>query len=674
MGGKVLKKKRLAAFALATMLLSSTTIGAEAAGTYSWKYQGKKWYYLNSSGEPVTGWVFYNNKWYYLGKNGVMQTGWLKDRSIWYYLDSSGAMITGWRYIGKKWYYFNGSGAMKTGWVYDKGKWYYLDSSGAMKTGWVYDKSHWYYMEKSGAMKTGWLEEKKVKYYLLPSGEMVTGQKMIDGKPYTFSASGAMTTTPKGWFQDGAKIAYINADGSMHKGWLIKDNKKYYFGSDGLMRKGWLTIGENKYYLGEDGAAFTGWKLIQNKWYYFYDDGLMATGWLYYNKKWYFLNSNGVKQTGWLKDKNDWYYLNSNGEMVTGWLKLGEDWYYLTSSGKRVTGEQVIDGKKYYFFPNGVLNTGPIVKTTNYSISLKQMVDIQMKYSPQTDKYRNQNGFVKKKEIQLDPNHPGIGKMTTQNGVNILESPNLSAHVYGFMNKYYKDSNGELKEQLVQIVSESGDFYEIKYPVTWRNAKAGDVQYYANPNNFKSSSTEYYQYLVLSGSAGTDAKELNAKVLKGKGTLEDQAEAFIQASKDFNINEIYLINHAFLETGKGTSKLAQGIVVNGKKVYNMYGIGAKDSCPNECGAQYAYEQGWDTPAKAIYGGAKYIAKQYINNPNRKQDTLYKMRWDPEAGLNSHHQYATDIQWAVKQAKNIKQIYDTIESRSNLHFDVPILKQ
>lgn len=78
----------------------------------------------------------------------------------------------------------------------------------------------------------------------------------------------------------------------------------------------------------------------------------------------------------------------------------------------------------------------------------------------------------------------------------------------------------------------------------------------------------------------------------------------LQQQKTYHINEIYLISHALLETGNGSSILANGTMFNGKKVYNMYGIGAYDSNPNYLGAKYAYEQQWFTPEAAIIGGAK----------------------------------------------------------------------
>ena len=47
-------------------------------------------------------------------------------------------------------------------------------------------------------------------------------------------------------------------------------------------------------------------------------------------------------------------------------------------------------------------------------------------------------------------------------------------------------------------------------------------------------------------------------MLEGKGVLEGQGASFSQAAKKYGINEIYLISHALIETGNGTSDLAKG--------------------------------------------------------------------------------------------------------------------
>lgn len=178
-----------------------------------------------------------------------------------------------------------------------------------------------------------------------------------------------------------------------------------------------------------------------------------------------------------------------------------------------------------------------------------------------------------------------------------------------------------------------------------------------------------FQFLNLSGPSGASQNDL-AIILAGKGILSGMEQAFYQASKENNINEIFLTSLALHETGNGRSVLANGQLFEGKMVYNMFGIGAYDSNPNYWGAKYAYEQGWFTPELAIIGGAKFASRNYVNHPTYLQDTLYKMRWNP--ATPGVHQYATDVAWASKQTSFIRQLYNQI-NLYNLRFDIPRYK-
>lgn len=162
-----------------------------------------------------------------------------------------------------------------------------------------------------------------------------------------------------------------------------------------------------------------------------------------------------------------------------------------------------------------------------------------------------------------------------------------------------------------------------------------------------------YQFLKLNQSQGISAESLN-QLLVGKGILEGHGATFKAASERYNINEIYLISHAFLETGHGQSALAQGTNIDGKLYYNMYGIGAYDKDALKYGAIYARNVGWDTPEKAIMGGAQFISTAYVTD---SQSTLYEMRWNPMNPGRS--QYATDISWASANAQYIATFYQQL---------------
>ncbi|SLL17781.1 Beta-N-acetylglucosaminidase precursor [Mycobacteroides abscessus subsp. abscessus] len=375
---------------------------------------------------------------------------------------------------------------------------------------------------------------------------------------------------------------------------------------------------------------------------------------------------------------------------------------------------------------------------TYYNISFNNALSMQMKTSPQTDKYRNEKAYasseylqmmdkgkITKNDVQLrtspelkdeeednnvavkvksgtsifvlDNNvvgdeysdsekwykieykekeyfvHSSLVKLESKVGrvkatsLNIRSKPSKTSHTYGSVKK------GTLLTILKE--EEKSKWVEVSYNA-WRNATSSDVKYYLDPTNFSSDKVQRFQFMDLTKSSQVPVSILN-KYLKGKGILEGQGKAFIDAGKKYGINEVYLMAHTLLETGNGKSTLAKGIEYKGKTVYNMYGIGAYDDCPDECGAESAYKNGWDTPYKAILGGAAFIENGYIggnNSYNIVQNTIYKMRWNPELMNNrsfAGHQYATDIGWASKQVKVMSEVYNL--RPYILHLEIPVYK-
>lgn len=259
--------------------------------------------------------------------------------------------------------------------------------------------------------------------------------------------------------------------------------------------------------------------------------------------------------------------------------------------------------------------------------------------------------------------------------VDVLKDASLTAHSFGVINP------GET----VKITGELGQYYTVSYyrpsghniriyDQSWRRATDEEITRHVSPTSFATTSREYFQFLDLSKSADLTPTVLN-KSLIGKGVLAGRGQAFIDASRTHGVNEVYLLSHALLETGHGTSALATGIVVSTvdgkavtpKTVYNMYGIGAIDGNAHAKGAERAYKEGWFTPEAAIIGGAKFIGDAYINNPSRRQNTLYKMRFNPSNPGTM--QYASDISWTTKQTVNIYNMYQQLDAYT-LYFEVP----
>ena len=183
-----------------------------------------------------------------------------------------------------------------------------------------------------------------------------------------------------------------------------------------------------------------------------------------------------------------------------------------------------------------------------------------------------------------------------------------------------------------------------------------------NPGNFNYGDSEYYQYAILnSGYSGKiTAAQLNAFIntYGSDGMLAGHGQDFIDAAKKYNINEVYLLAHAILESGWGKSSLARGTMVDGVTYYNFYGIGAYDSDPEGGGSRTAGRYGWDSPRAAILGAAKWISSNYLSNVYN-QNTLYKMKWNYNQAAREGtvwKQYATGREWATGIANVMARCY------------------
>ncbi|HEO8418042.1 TPA: glucosaminidase domain-containing protein, partial [Yersinia enterocolitica] len=378
--------------------------------------------------------------------------------------------------------------------------------------------------------------------------------------------------------------------------------------------------------------------------------------------KWYPIQESGLYKISFTADDGVELYIDGEkyidswngkaGTTRTAYVSLEQGYHYIEV-------RYFEDKSSAYFKLDEFkkLNRETIVNKTNYDISLKDMVEKQLRVSPQTDK--KYDVYIRSDALKNVSNNVGTvnGKWYVRGGAG------TNYWTIGSL-----DSGTKVTIlSTVKGKADNMDWYKIKFNQTWVNASPKDTEYYINPSNFKQGTTSYYQFLLLSVNANLDPNEVNNNILKGKGILENKAKAFIDAAKKYRVNEIYLISHALLETGNGKSKLATGIKVNGKTVYNMYGIGAYDSDPEKAGAQYAYNAGWFTPEAAIIGGAEFIAKEYISEG---QDTLYKMRWNPDKPAS--HQYASDIGWASKQTTRIANLYSLLDNYT-LIFDVPNYK-
>lgn len=208
-----------------------------------------------------------------LPRSDEKQNRWETNGEDRYYVDVSGNRLTGWRQIGADMYYLdpNQDGAMYTGWLELPDGAYYLDQDGRRRTGWLELDSGVYYLAADGKKRTGWVTLTDGTYYLGTDGIRCVGWTEVDGSRY-----------------------YL-ADGKKQTGWVEADGNRYYLDEAGVMQTGWLTQEDFRYYLDEDGAMHTGWLELDGADYYLKADGTAAKGKLEIEGQTHYFTSTGAE-------------------------------------------------------------------------------------------------------------------------------------------------------------------------------------------------------------------------------------------------------------------------------------------------------------------------------------------------------------------------------------------
>ena len=234
--------------------------------------------------------------------------------------------------------------------------------------------------------------------------------------------------------------------------------------------------------------------------------------------------------------------------------------------------------------------------------------------------------------------------------------------------------------------------FSVKQMAQWQKSNNPYIKSYTvsylmsvlDPNNGSK-----YKFVDLTETTGVDASALNAfiKTTGSKGKLAGLGSTFVSAAKTYGLNETYLLAHAILESDWGRSNLAMGYKYEGGYIdgkyykkgtyYNFFGIGAYDSSPLSGGRKAAIINGWNTPAKAVTGAAKWIATYYVHASKYAQTTLYSMKWDLERtkAISGYgwHQYATSLTWADSIGNIMGQIYSKVGKTMGFTFIIPKYK-
>ena len=228
---------------------------------------------------------------------------------------------------------------------------------------------------------------------------------------------------------------------------------------------------------------------------------------------------------------------------------------------------------------------------------------------------------------------------------------------------------------------------------SWRCASTATVEYYIDPRNSLYDETYLFQFENLKWSDNTYTISGIEKILDGCDyLLEDKitytntknkketidktyAEVIMEAAEKAGISPYHLASRIRQEQGTGSSAsaTATGTYDGYEGYYNFLNVNASGNGSSTIiknALEYAKKQGWNTPVKAIEGGAEFLAKSYIQYG---QNTLYLQKFDvDDSDWDLYwHQYQQNVAAAKTECVDIMQSYKEIDENLNLPFNFVI---
>ena len=179
--------------------------------------------------------------------------------------------------------------------------------------------------------------------------------------------------------------------------------------------------------------------------------------------------------------------------------------------------------------------------------------------------------------------------------------------------------------------------------------------------------------------SGTYWYNRNASYVDSSGTNHPVSETYsdliLGAAKKYNVSAYYLASKMLLESGSSLSNNTNGKDERCPGCYNFFNIDAwshdgRDATYN--GLLSAKRRGWISPKLSIYGGAEFLAEDYIS---QNQHTGYYIRFNvaPNSKYPRYtHQYMTNISGAATEASETYSAYSQLNLLDqNLVFEIPV---
>lgn len=165
----------------------------------------------------------------------------------------------------------------------------------------------------------------------------------------------------------------------------------------------------------------------------------------------------------------------------------------------------------------------------------------------------------------------------------------------------------------------------------------------------------------------------NATNMMGGTVTVSYADIIMEAAEQSKVSPYMLAAMILQEQGsKGTS----GSISGATGYYNYFNVGAyaaNGMTAVERGLWYAAQSGsynrpWNTPEKAIVGGALFYAQNYLA---AGQNTLYLKRFNVQGSNMFKHQYMTNTAGAAEEGKSLGKAYNDTMRAGILVFNIPV---
>lgn len=228
------------------------------------------------------------------------------------------------------------------------------------------------------------------------------------------------------------------------------------------------------------------------------------------------------------------------------------------------------------------------------------------------------------------------------------------------------------------------------YDGRWYAANRDTIEYYMDPRNFLNED-DIYQFLLQTYDAESQNADTVEDIIEGSfmedrnpgGDFDSFAECIDAAGAESGVNPNVLAAMIIMEQGWKGSSLSSGEKEGYEDLYNFFNIGAwttDDMSSVERGLWYAggegegndsYNRPWDSPYKAIEGGAEFYNQNYISE---NQNTYYTKKFNVMNGEDSvgDHQYMTNVSGALGEGKLVKMAYEENQDLPCI-FQIPIFE-